>query len=389
MVGRRVQGVLAMPLLLVAVACAGEGDGDELGSLGGGGGGDGIAALLAALPASDGSAGSDESDGSDPLVVAYGDLQRAAEVAGVERPSDPGDTEALRRYLNGLSGILADGRDDAPRPSVAVAWPDAASIPQAVQIDEFVEDVGWNILEVDRYIERQTPPDRVTILDGRFDRDRIDEALGEADDGVWIAGNPEGFDVEDVTPARPIGQPLWLSLDDDRLRVSGTAESLDAARDAGEASGTLADDTTLASLAQALDGEDVFSAILLGGYPGGMIGSAPALTPEQAEELCEQTLAVAPLGVGVGLADDDGPVVVMAYAHGSEGDAQANAEAVERLVEEGSSALQDEPWSESLAVDDVAVDGTTTVARVRPTENVPVGIWIQILQVRDNLVAAC
>lgn len=125
--------------------------------------------------------------------------------------------------------------------------------------------------------------------------------------------------------------------------------------------------------------------------PASLAGSFPPDSRSQrTQEICDQTLAEAPLGVAAGLADDAGPVVVLAFVHESEAEAQANAEAVDDIVEQGRSALTDEPWSEDLTVDRVAVDDEVMVARLRPTvDGRGVRIWQEIVQANDSLVTTC
>lgn len=58
--------------------------------------------------------------------------------------------------------------------------------------------------------------------------------------------------------------------------------------------------------------------------------------------------------------------------------------------EQGRSALTDEPWSEDLTVDRVAVDDEVMVARLRPTDDGRgVRIWQEIVQANDSLVTTC
>jgi hypothetical protein len=373
---------------VVVVACSAESDEALPGVTGGGAG---IGGLLGSLPV--------PSEQDEPVVVAYGDLARAAEIAGVEPPSDPSDQEAVLRYVNAVTGgpVPDDGEggeegEDGPTSSspVAAVPPSVAHAERAVDIEEFADDVGWTILQVDRFIERQNLPDAVTVLDGRFDRDSLDDALGETEDGAWVAGDGEAgaLNPDEATAARPLGEPLWLSLDDQRLVVTRSAEDMAAARDADGGEGTLADDAVLAALADALDEEAVYTALLHDGplesAPGGREAS-----PEQREELCDEALAEGPAGVASGLADDDGPVIVLALVHDDPDAAEANAAAIERMVEEGVSFLTAEPWSERLTLDEVTADGAVTVARLRPLEQADADMWRQILVNQDSLLASC
>lgn len=366
-----------VPSFVGAVACSGGDDGTEI-DLGGGRGP--ITEMLAALPAG-------ESDGS--LTVAYGDLTVAADVAGVERPTDPDDREAVSRYVSALSGYSSD---DEERSQVAVAWPSMAEVQTVARMDEFVADVGWTILDVDQFIERQTPPESVMALRGYFDRSALNEAMGQAEDGVWVAGDPDGRDLAERTAARPLGQPQWLSLQSNWLLITESAEDMDAARSEGDPRETLAEDDRLAALAGALDGEDVYTALLANDASAtDPVAGAPLreLSPEVVEAICAKALPERPLSLAAGLADDGGPVVVFALLHEDDAAAEANAEAIERMVEEGSSYRTRQRWSELVTLDRVTADGTITVVRLRPTEETSVGIWYDVFLTRDTLVSAC
>jgi hypothetical protein len=257
------------------------------------------------------------------------------------------------------------------------------------ELDDFAADVGWSILDVDRFVERRSPPDDALVLEGRFDADRIDEAMGERDGGVWQVGDPGGgLDLDEQTPARRTGEPLWQSLDGDRLVVTGSAEGMEAARRGGS---TLADDPILRPLAQALDGEDVYTAMLFGSplpAPVEVLIDGDA-TRERIEEACAHALAETPAGVATGVTHDGGPVVVIALLHAGEAAAQANAEALPRLVEEGRSFVSELTWRELFTVDRVTVEGTTTVARLRLREDANLRAWQTVIETRDSLVSAC
>jgi hypothetical protein len=343
-----------------------------------GGGVGGIADGLASLPAP---------SGSEPLLVAYGDLAQAADLAGVdftELEADSDDGEA-RDALNAVLGQASDGEEQA---QIAAMAPEAAHVERVADIAAFVDEVGWHVFQVDRFVEYQVPPNNVTVMEGRFDEDRLTEALGEPEDGVWVVGDPDGdVDVSATSPARPIGEPLWLSLvDDDRLVVARTAEDMAAVQGEGDR-GTLADDKTLTALAEALDAEDVYSALLHGGP---LAADMTALPPEQLEQVCEETLPAPFIGVATGItSSDDGPVLVLAYVHADDEAAAANADALESLVQEGTSLRSQEPWSHTFEVDTIEADGNVTIARLSLTAEAHPGIWRQLILARENLVTAC
>lgn len=373
---------LGIAVTVVAVSVAGCSSGDDGG--GGPGGlatGDGIADQLESLPLPA------SLDDSAYFTVAYGDLAEASSLAGVEvtgDPEDPADTEDLLKQLLSITTGAIESEDPSP---VLALTPEAAHVERLIDLPEFVDEVGWNVFEVRRFVETQNPPNSVTVMEGDFDEDRLDEALGEAGDGVWVAGDPGGdLDIANASPARPIGEPLWLSLVDDRLVVARTAEDMEAVRSSDGPK--VADDEVMTVLAESLDDAGVYSAQLFRGDMG-FPGSSSAVSPAELEQRCEDGLSEPFVGVGTGIADDDGPVVVLTYVHPEASGAEATAEQLQTLLQEGASAVNGEPWSESLEIEDISADGNVTVARLRPVEPIRAAMWRQLVLERDNLVTYC
>lgn len=91
-VGCRVRALPAMVVLLALGSACGGDDGDD----GDGGGPSGVAGALGVLP--------ERVRGDDAIVVAYGDLDRATELAGAVRPDDASDTEAVVDWMMEIGG---------------------------------------------------------------------------------------------------------------------------------------------------------------------------------------------------------------------------------------------------------------------------------------------
>jgi hypothetical protein len=379
---RAVAALLPLALLTVA-ACSGDDDGGSAGTGAGGADLATIAGGLASLPET----------GEPQERIVWGDVERATEVGGLDRPTEPGEAavDYLRALTAGPAGDAGDAGDDRP---VGLVTPEAAHVDRAPDQAELEDELGWSILDVDRFVERQTPPGVVTVLDGSFDESALTDALGEPDDDTWTAGTGEDFaqDLDEVSAARPIGESLWLGLDGDRLSVARSSGDSAAVRRAVGGSGgtpTVADDEALAAVARVLDAETPYAALLV--RPG--LSGVPerSATPSALEAACEQALPAAASAVGTAVADDDGPVFVLAFAHESPEAAEANAEALERIATEGSSYATNRPWSDLLSLDgvDVADDGRTVVARLRPREAGNAMLWYQIVLQQDSLVSSC
>src|SRR5262245_23586044 len=334
--------------LLVAAACAKSADP--------GGGSSALSEYLGQLPALA------PEDGDGVILVNYADLERAGEIAGVERPDDPGDNDAIQDWLAAVTGYRETGGH-----AVAALPPTTAQIERSAEMEAFVDDVGWSILEVDSYAERDTPPGRVAVLDGRFDRGRLAATLDDAGHGVWVAGDPEaGIDPEGITPARPLGQPLWLTLGGHRLRVAGAEDDVDPGGD------TLADDPALAALAGALDDHEVYTAMLAAGGPLGLDAAAAEIRGRG--ELPPGPRCEGLTGAAVGVADDGDPLIVLALSQATGPQAGAKATVVEDVLRLGQDAMTARPWSDILTVESVEVEDGVVVATLRPAEMV-LGGW--------------
>src|SRR5690606_6889913 len=315
------------------------------------------------------------------VLVTYGDLARAEQIAGLDRPTDLTDREALAEHVGALTGI----RFDEPPGEVAALLPEASS-PAHLSTDPggFVDDVGWSILQVDTFVELPTPPHRVTVLTGDFDEAALDGALDDAGDGTWVAGDPEGtFDIANRTPARPLGETLWLALERDRLLVATDEDDMGAAR-AGD--DTLADHPVLTPLAAALDEHEVCPAMLSvpeGGVPDVVGRSLGRGAPdEQRRRLEELPRCEAVTGVAVGVAHDGEPLVVLVTAHADEDAAEAGAEVLAEALASGSELRTGRPWSDILSVESVEADGTVVVALARPGD-VSLQVWSSLLQTQS------
>lgn len=385
-----------LSLGLLVGACGGDDDDSGGGSGAGGSGASGgsgsggdletVAGALAAVPAG-GSGGS----GGEHQTVLWGDLGRAAAIADVTVPEDHTDADAVADYFQ----ILTNGRVDADTASPVLVLPPAeAGAARVAQIEEFTDEMGWNLLDVARFVERQTLPDMLTVLEGAFDEGALTEAMGEpVSDGLWAAGDPEAEDfsqdLNDRTAARPLGQTLWMDLDGERMALArrrATAEAAAGAGSGGDAA-TLADDEVYAALAGGLDSAEVYGAMLVS---PGLTAGPRQLTPEQATAVCDGALPAPTAGVATGIAEDDGAVYVLTLAHDSPEAAEANAAAVEEIVAEGESLVSRERWSDMVTLDGVDVtDGSVVVARLRPVETGPPALWYQLVMERDGLVSHC
>jgi len=124
----------------------GNSGGDSGGDSGGGGveagsglrSGDGysVEAALAELPAS---------VGTDGLLIQTADLAAATELSGLERPTGFGIDE-LSGWILPLTGVEAEDQPVAP---VFVPLAEVFNRQQIARIEEFDEELGWSLVDVD------------------------------------------------------------------------------------------------------------------------------------------------------------------------------------------------------------------------------------------------
>ena len=360
-----------MLIAVLAAACSG----------GAGGGAGSFRDRLELLPAS-------AVEDPNQVIVAMADLDRAAQLAGVERPEDAGNVDAVIEYAQAVTGV--PGPDAGGPASVAALTPETAHVDRLVQVNEFDDEVGWSIADISWFAEAQAPPNTLMVAGGDFDEARMSDAMGERQDGMWRLGGEDGeVNIEEVSAARPLGESLRLAVDDGRLIVGRSTPPVEDALDGGAR--TLADVGALRSLTQAMDDHDAYSALFVA---GGLFTIDPAAVvldggdPDEAlAQVQEQVLPQPFRGVAGGLTSaDDQPIVLLAYAHDTAEAAQANADALRRLVEQGRSLVSDQPWSNVFTVDDIGAEGTTVVARLGLGERGHPQLPYSLLMRRDSLV---
>jgi hypothetical protein len=363
----------ALPLvLLVGAACSGDDDTVEAGE---GSEGQGLLATVS------GALDTLPDSGEPEERILWGDFEEAAELAGIERrPTRPRDDDAPP-YLRAVTG----GSDEDGEPSpVALVPPEVVHAELADELMAFDDDVGWTLLDVDRFVERTTQPGVISVLQGGFDDDDMNEALGLPQEGVWVAGPAEDHaqDPGAATAARPLGESQWLARDGDYLTVTRAESDSAAVRRslAGVAdTPTFADDEGLAGVAEALDAQSPYGAMLE--RPGPVAGGrvvAPSCLPSPTT------------AVGTAIADEDGPVLLVALAHATPEEAAATADAFPAIVSGGASTTGI-PLGELVTLDEVATagDGRVVVARLLPASDAPSLLWYQLLAQGDPVVSSC
>lgn len=303
-----------------------------------------ISALLQQVPQSAGIA----DDGS--VLLSSANLNAASEQAGLKRPPA---TASLKDQLNWITPLTTVSR--AGVVATACLVPDAVNIQEIAFHDEFAAEVGWNLWQVDTFINSTLPPERFGVMTGRFDRPSIESALGQQTDGYWAT---PGQDYESIltnrSVASPLGQPARVALAGTALANTTLAVSLstpDIQSWVTNDSATMADDPAVLAVAQALDDHSIYAAYIA---RSDFRDAGAVLRPFDT------------VGIGVQIVDGKGELVLV-YHHDSEQAATANVEALKTLVTTGSLLRNGAPISELLTVKDVATAGRVLTATLELT----------------------
>lgn len=193
-----------------------------------------------------------------------GDLTHATDLAGLERPTSP---EAAGMWVSNLGGIgVVDG------------WPPVVFVPLDVPLagsspaNLVDEDLGWSVVDVDRFVAYRIAGNAHTLVaQGSFDDHTLD-GVRQMSGRIHSAGQAADLDgeLEQATPARPLGVPLRMAVDDARLMASNYTSAVQAWLAGTDK--TLVDDALLAPIAALLDERDVYSALIVTSSEVGSVG---------------------------------------------------------------------------------------------------------------------
>lgn len=193
-------------------------------------------------------------------VFVAADLVAAGERAGLTRPGATTDPEELVAFFGPLIGAPS-----ADRPlRVFVPLPPVFETGIVGQAGEFVDEFGFSLGEATSFAAVEAGRAQFVTVSGVA----LAPELPEVAPGVSTVGEGEDYELGERAPGRPLGRPLRLAQQDDRVAVSlATPPVIDWLTEPDGA--TLADDPAFAALGARLDEEAVVSAqlILLEGQP--------------------------------------------------------------------------------------------------------------------------
>lgn len=321
----------------------------------------GVETALAEVPSGD--------DASEPFQVTVADLDAATEVGGVQRPDgveSAEDIEGISRWLLPLMGVI--GPDDS-LPPVYLYGAESLGMANLGRVDEFDAELGWSVVDVDRYVEFAAPPRRFAVMEGDFGSELDAPGLDPDPAGIITVGEGDEleFDPDQITAARPLGAPLYVALRDGRLATSTTVAPVTTWL---EGSGpTLADDDALVDVARALDAGGCVSALMV--RAAFTPPDSPRPLPSQAQAELDATVRWEPFDtVGIGWsADGDHSVVEVVYGFADEQAATDSVDGLRTVWTDGTSFVTNAPFSEYVSVESADVAGRAVTVRLRPSDN--------------------
>lgn len=303
---------------------------------------------------------------SGEFLVQTADLTAATELAGLERPTEL-DAGATAGWIGPLTGApLPGGTEWAP---VFAPVLQSVDVTMTSLIEEFDEQAGWSLIDVDSFAELSAAPRTFAVISGDFEETAL-EHLPEVADGVRTVGEGEdrAANMSEPSALNRIGQPVRMAQVDGKIAVS---PDTDPVQDwLGETEESLADHPGLSALAEALDEQDVVSAMLSTGGDYSAIASVAANLPEQSREAMLERMSALPeqqfSAVAAGwTVEDDEPLMVLAYYFGGEETAESAVESVETMLTEGVTT-GGRPVSDFFEGAEVTADGPVVTATLRP-----------------------
>lgn len=314
--------------------------------------------------------------------IVFGDVDRATELSGTQRPSRGAvSDDGLIDWIGPLTGLQRGAETSA----VYLPLPETVSPNQVLSASDFADELGWSIIDVRTYAELQNAPNNFAVLDQSQSADDITAAVGKPEGGIWrLGGDDFSVDAGGVTPARPLGESLRMATKNGLLAVARSTPPIEQWLSADGP--TMADDTDLAAVAGGLDDAGVYSAMIVAGDFSISRALGLRATPEQVEAFLADADVIGPfdaLGVGLTIADGD-PVAMFVYHHASEADATANAILIEKAFADGTSFVDQRPFSEKFRVRDVKSVGDLVIATVGFAD-APPQIVFQMIYGRDLL----
>ena len=194
-------------------------------------------------------------DDPEFYIVTVADVAAVREANDLEVPALD-DNDALTDFLMTMTGTFPD--------AVALAQPPIGE--QISSPSVRLDTIGFSWVESDRFAAVSAPPDEFTWYAFPDDVEPAD-ALDDIGDGVLSSGDGDDLetDIDQADGASGgdrLGRPIRVGVAGDQAVVSLTTDTVAAWLDDPDGVETLADDPSMAAVADVLDDADVVSASL-------------------------------------------------------------------------------------------------------------------------------
>lgn len=274
-----------------------------------------------------------EPAGDQPLHVFASDFALAAELGDLPKPDDKQSTAA---WVQGLNG-----------PKVSITGGEGLGIPR-LQTGAMRKVLGFDARDITKATSVESLPDALTVV-------HLTDGVRATDVSATGAGK-----IGDIDPAAigdaPFPQIFGVARRGDEVAVAKTQRPLDAWKEGGRS--TLADDTALLDVAQALDAHRIYDVVL---------SDRPATVPWFGEQMHDEMPATMPAFDAVGVAqavEDSEAVEYIAYRVKD----VAGAEERIRTVWEDGFSVNAEWFQELLDVEDVSTEGNVVTVKIVPED---------------------
>lgn len=279
------------------------------------------------------------------VLIESTDFVASAAMLGLEPASaDPGGLDTFLDVTD-ASSVEAGGSGLG---TMRMVWPDLIG---EAEISDTAPEFGFSLHEVDAFATIASFPPAITVVSGDL---TPSAELVDLGNGLLSAGSGPDLsnDLENRTPARPLGRPHRVGATDGQIAISLSTPVIEEWLAGGP---TLATDPTVLAAAEALDRANVVSSMI---HWGDLAASSELVDDVEADALLQVPFD----SVGIGATAVDGlAATIVAYVYSDEAAAESALSEVESLWRDGTFFMRRLPISELFDVVSVERSANTVV----------------------------
>jgi hypothetical protein len=286
--------------------------------------------------------------------VDFADYLAASKAVGGERPTGSTDGGKVFEWLESIGGRSGSSVYVPIAPGLILNPDDVGS---------YRDEVGFAISDVDAMAALSRSPESVIMLAG----DLNTAASTEVVEGVFTLGEGDDFtyDLENRTPARPLGRPLRFASQDAIVLMSQSTEMASAWLD--PEAPRLSDDADLLAVARVLDERNVVGAtVIRDNFSDSELEQMEDLPAHLVDELVSIKTPFQTVGIGWAVADGEAEITV-AYVFADEAAAETARSQVETAFTTAMSFATRGPIADKVVLVEATVEGRVVVADLELT----------------------